>query len=439
MTLAAELEPVDDPDRRHLQRRTVGSLMIGVLPSGAAIAAAYSSTALLGKEITGSASLGSLAAAFLTIGGTIATVPLAGYMARRGRRPGLRLSWTIAAAGALCAFGAAVLDFYPLLIVGITAVGAGNAANLSARYAASDLAPEHAKAKAIGILVWSGSFGSALGPTLGLGVVGGLAASIGLPKLAGPYLMGIVLFGLAAIAIDRLLRPDPLAVAGGIVERRPGDKTGVSAMFAHYGTAFGQLGKIFGNPSSRLAVVAMLVGHGVMVAVMTATPLHMESGDHELRIIGLVISVHIVGMYFFAPLVGFLVDRFGPRPMIALGGVILLIGAELASHTRAVDSTGVFVGLFLVGVGWSLGLVAGSSLLTTPFSVAERVPVQGAADLVMNTSGAIAGLSAGVIYEYRGYHDLSHGGGLVAAALSGYAVWRMLRSRDPELPRPSAA
>ena len=102
-----------------------------------------------------------------------------------------------------------------------------------------------------------------------------------------------------------------------------------------------------------------------------------------------------------------------------------LIGAELASHTRAVDSTGVFVGLFLVGVGWSLGLVAGSSLLTTPFSVAERVPVQGAADLVMNTSGAIAGLSAGVIYEYRGYHDLSHGGGLVAAALSDWKIHRI--------------
>jgi len=123
----------------------------------------------------------------------------------------------------------------------------------------------------------------------------------------------------------------------------------------------------------------MAIGHAVMVGVMTMTPLHMENGEHELRIIGFVISLHVLGMYFFSPLVGWFVDRLGPRILIGVGGLISFSGTEFAARTESHDSAGVFVGLFLIGLGWSFGLISGSALLTSAFPPAERVGIQGAA------------------------------------------------------------
>ncbi|MCP3912796.1 MAG: hypothetical protein GY713_17800, partial [Actinomycetia bacterium] len=88
---------------------------------------------------------------------------------------------------------------------------------------------------------------------------------------------------------------------------------------------------------------------------------------------------------------------------------------------------GVFSGLFLIGVGWSFGLVAGSSLLTGSFPIEKRVTMQGSADLIMSGAGAIAGLSSGVVYEISGYHSLSHYAGIAALGLTAYAIWRISR------------
>lgn len=433
-----DADVVADPTARaDLQRRTIRTLFVGVLPAGAGLGAAISATALLGKEITGNAALGTLAAALLTVGTALATIPVARHMAAHGRRSGLRRAWTVAATGASCALVASLTDFYPLLLVGALGIGTGNAATLAARYAAADLAVEHERARSIGLLVWAGSFGSVLGPTIGLGWAGTAAEALGMPELAGPYVLGFVAFALAAVWIDRRLHPDPLIAAGGTT-RHATSTAGApaSSLGAQLRQTKATLGVIVRHPGARLAMIAMLVGHAVMVGIMTATPLHMENGAHELQIIGFVISLHIVGMYFFAPLVGMLVDRIGPPTIIAAGGMILFAGAELASHTDAEDSLGVFVGLFLVGLGWSFGLIAGSSLLTSSFSITERVAVQGTADLVMSASGALAALSAGVVFELASYHALSHYAGFGAIALSVLAIWGLIR---PTPVRPPAA
>lgn len=423
--MTTQTAPID----KAIQRRNLKILMGGVVPAGAGMAAGYSAAAVLGEELSGSASLGTFAAVCMPIGGTVAAVPLAAYMSANGRRPGMRLAWAIAAVGAGLAFLAAWLKFYPLLPIGMLAFGLGNAANLSARYAAADVASEEDRAKSIGTLVWSGTFGSALGPTLGLGVAGTIALAIGLPELSGPYLMAGGLFLFASIFIDRFLRPDPLELVGGIIAPDPShaELSALRTIGRHFANAARPIKDIVAHPSARLAVAAMVIGQAVMVAVMTATPLHMKEGAHELRVIGIVISVHIVGMYFFSPVVGWLVDRIGPRLVIGLGGVILFIGSEMASHTPAASRDGVLWGLFLVGLGWSFGLIAGSSLLVGSFDTAERVSVQGAADLMMNGAGALAGISAGLLYEFRSYHDLSHYSGLVALSLTAYAAWRLFQ------------
>lgn len=408
-------------EQAELQRRTLRVLMAGVLPAGMAMAGGFAAAAVLAEEITGSDTLAGVAAASLSTGGALATVPIARLMARRGRRPGLRVGWALGAAGAGFAALAAVLDLYPLLVLGMLGVGAGQATNLAARYAAADLAPAGHQARAIGILVWATTVGSVLGPTIALGPAGDVAEVLGLPELAGPYLLAVGCFALSTVLVDRFLRPDPLAVIGGLgdeVERRPPLRS-----------SFATLWRL---PAARLAVFAMGVGHAVMVGVMTMTPLHMKDGDHELRIIGFVISVHILGMYAFSPVVGWLVDRVGPHAMIAAGGVVLFVGAELASHTDPEDRAGVFTGLFLIGLGWSFGLIAGSALLTASVPLDHRVAVQGVADLVMVGAGATAGLSAGAIVEWTSYHSLSHWAGVTALSLvaaGGVAYFARPRTR----------
>ena len=399
-----------------VQKRTVRVLMVGVIPAGAAMSGAYAAAAILGEEITGSDALGGLAAACVAVGGAFTTVPLARLMARRGRRIGIRNVYLLGLVGAFLSLLSAALDLYPLLILGMIGIGAGQTGSLASRYAAADLATERMRAQAIGIVLWAGAWGSAVGPTLGLGFGGSVAEAIGLPELAGPYLISMALYLVAAMFTDRMLRPDPLELSGGMAGQDVGRRS-----------TRGALGTIWSIGDARLAAAAMIAGHAVMVGIMTATPLHMKNGEHEIRIVGFVISLHIIGMYFFAPIVGKFVDVFGPKLVIGAAGGILFVGAELAAHTEAQHSMGVFVGLFLIGVGWSFGVVAASTLLTASVPLEQRVEVQGTADLLMVGAGASAGLASGVVIEQFGYHDLSHNAGLIGLALSVLAVISMLQ------------
>ena len=288
----------------------------------------------------------------------------------------------------------------------------------------ADLAPDDRRARSIGILVWASTFGAAAGPTVGLRFLASLAASIGLPELAGPYLLSTAMF-LAGLAFTHtLLRPDPLEVLGTIGSEAPRPASPATV-----------IRRIAALPAARLALLAMLVGQMVMVTVMTATPLHMTSGNQDYAVIGDVISLHIIGMYAFSPIVGWLVDRLGTHTAITLGGLILFLGAALAGHTDPAHSAGLFSGLTLIGIGWSCGLIAGSALLTNSFPVDQRVEVQGGADLVMITGGAVGGLSSGGLVELLGFQSLSHYLGiaallLVAAAVGAWITARMARPRQ---------
>ena len=272
------------------------------------------------------------------------------------------------------------------------------------------------------MLVWASTFGAVAGPTIALGPAAAVAQALGMPNLAGPFMLSAAMFLTGLIVTHLLLRPDPLEVLGtvGAEARRPASPLAV-------------LRRIAAVPAARLAVLAMLTGQAVMVGVMTLTPLHMEGGGQEFKVIGWVISLHIVGMYAFSPIVGWLVDRVGPHLMIGLGGVILFLGAELASHTDPEHSTGLFVGLMMIGLGWSFGLIAGSTLLTASFGVSERVEVQGGADFMMNIGGATAGLLSGAVVEAMGFRSFSHYAGLLALLLLAAAAgaWVAARSARP--------
>ncbi len=420
--LVAQRDPATGRDIRDIQRRTLRVLMAVVAVGGAGTAGAFSVAAVLAERITGSETLSGLAASGLTIGSALVAVPMAKLMSRSGRRVGLRSGYFLALAGALVALLGGQMDAYALVVVGFAAVGTGNACNLAARFAVVDVAAPAQRARTIGLLVGATTVGAILGPTLALGPATAVATAVGLDELSGPYLFAAAAFVLAALLSDRGLRPDPLLVA-----RRLGGGAGNLAR---------SIRLIARIPAARLATLAMMVGQGVMVATMVMTPLHMTEGDQTLELIGFVISIHIVGMYALAPLVGWVTDRLGPVPMIVAGGVISFVGAEIAAHTPPDVAWGMFVGMFGVGLGWNCCLVAGTALFTASVPAAERVPVQGAADLLMTASGSVAGVAGGAVVAWQDFQFLSHYSGLFGAALAGVATVAFLRSLGG---RPTAA
>ena len=393
-TAAVKQTRFDAGGLERVQRRTLRTLMGGIVPGGAAMSSAYSSAAILGEELSGSETMGGVAASGLTLGAALTAIPLARFMVAHGRRPGIAGGYVIAAGGAALCLISALAGTYPLLIVGMMCVGLGYSGNMAARFAAADLAEE--PGTAIGTLIWASTFGSVLGPTVGFGPARSFATAIGLDELAGPYLLSILLFSLAALVVGTFLRPDPLEVSGGIGrdETKPPLRS-----FIH---------PILKSSDGRLAVGSMMTGHVVMVGVMTMVPIHLRSGGNELSVVGYVISLHIIGMYALSPIVGRLADRIGAHRLIAVGGLLLAFGAEVAAHNEAHESLEAFIGMFVIGVGWNCGLVASSTLLVRTFTGDDRVGIQGLADLCMTAAGASAGMIAGFFMAATTFHHLSH-------------------------------
>ena len=276
------------------------------------------------------------------------------------------------------------------------------------RYAAADLAADSTRSRDIGSIVFFATFGAVLAPNL-IGVLGRLAESMGLDANAGGFLMAVVLFALSSLVIWFRLRPDPLVVSGGVdleavVKKRP--------------VPFSDAVKIaWAHPLARLAFVALVISQAVMVMVMAMTPLHMEDHGHSKGWIGAVISAHTAGMFAFSPIAGRISDGFGRVQTIVLAGSTLIAATVLTALAGEAPRALLFPGLFLLGLGWSFGVVAGSALLTESVKESDRVAVQGAADLATNVASGVGALTAGIVVSGAGYHILSMMGMAAAGAL----------------------
>ena len=168
-------------------------------------------------------------------------------------------------------------------------------------------------------------------------------------------------------------------------------------------------------PGARLGLVAVVISQTTMVAVMTMTPLHMR--DHgQADLSAFVIALHIVGMYGLAPVVGIAADRLGRVRVIQAGAAVLGLGTTV-SVLAGYQPTLIFSGLFLLGLGWSCGLIGGSTLLTESVPVHDRVAVQGAADLLMGVCGVLGAVISGLVKAQLGFHVLANGATIAAVVL----------------------
>ena len=353
---------------------TLRTLRFAQVPGQAAVAGVVAVGALLVKDMLhGNDRFAGSGGAAFTLGSAFLAVPLSAYMRRRGRRPGLVLAFLLGMIGAAVAGTAGQLRWLPLYLVGMVLFGGAQAATLQGRYVAADLAPDHDRARAIASVVVVGTLGAVFGPVLTpheqrLGI------ALGLDEYVGPYFVAVVFLLCSAAIVTRWLRPDPLHVNGELdpnaTRVRP-----LRQIRASYAA-------IRVSHLAPLGLLAMVISQAAMTSVMTMTPSHMKDhGNGSLS--AYVIALHIAGMYAFAPFVGRFVGWAGKVRAVMVGAVVLGLGTVVAVVAGYVPSL-IFVGLFLLGVGWNIGLIAGSAILTGAVPAESRVEVQGAADLTLS-------------------------------------------------------
>jgi MFS family permease len=401
------------PDRAAVQRRTLLTMRTAQVPAQAAFAGVVAVVALLGKELLDSDRLAGTGSAAFTFGAALVAVPLSGYMRRNGRRPGLVRAFTLGSIGGFVAALGGQIGSFPVFLVGMLAFGSGQAAALQARFVGADLAEPDERSRAIGSVVWVGTLGAAFGPLL-TPWERHVADAAGLEPLVGPFLFAGMFFALSAAILAVRLRPDPLVVAGLVDPSAERVRPMLQVRRA--------VGVLRTRPLAQLGLASMVVSQTAMVAVMTMTPPHMKDNNHD-DLSAYVIALHIVGMYGFAPFVGRVVERLGRPRSIMLGALVLGSGAAV-SVAFGYSSLMMFVGLLLLGVGWSFCLIGGSTLLTESVPAETRVEVQGAGDLLMSLFGGAAAFSSGFVKQSFGYGTLAMSAALVAVALIVFARGR---------------
>ncbi|MER7535093.1 MFS transporter [Streptomyces sp. NPDC097704] len=390
--------PVTPAELPALRRRVQAALIATQILGGLGIAIGFALAAVLARDVSGTEALSGLASTASVAGSALVAMPLATLMASRGRRTGLLLAYLVAAVGAGVVVLGAVVDSFPVLLVGLVGFGAGSSANLAARFAAADLAEPDRRARAISTVVWATTIGAVLGPNVAA-PAGKSVAGLGIPATAGPFVWAAGVFVLAAAVVAVLLRPDPLLTARALADSGPGGAAEGRSLRAG-------MDAVRKSPRARLALVTIAGSHTAMVSIMSMTPVALTHHGADIQLIGLVISGHITGMYAFSPLMGWLSDRLGRLAVIGLavgliGTAALVAGTAGASHGRTA------LGLFVLGLGWSAGLVSGSALLTDSVPQAARAAVQGLSDFVMNTAAGVGGLMAGLIVSQAGYGPLN--------------------------------
>ncbi|HEX8206470.1 MAG TPA: MFS transporter [Solirubrobacteraceae bacterium] len=388
-----------------LYRRTLRVLLVSQVLAGAGLAAGVTVGALLAEDMLGSTGTAGVPAALLTLGSAAAATGVGRLSQRSGRRPGLALGYAVGAIGGAGVVLAAATDSVALLFASLLLYGSGTATNLQARYAGADLAAPDRRGRAVSTVLVATTLGAVIGPNL-VEPTGHVAEALGIRELAGPFILATAAYGLAAVAVLVLLRPDPLLAA-----RAAHMDPAAIAVAAEEPTA------VQATATVRLAAAAMVLTQLVMVAIMTMTPIHMRDHGHSVGAAGLVISIHVAAMFLPSPLTGQLVDRIGRRPVLAASGVTLLAAGVVAATAPADSMVLLTVALALLGLGWNFGLVGGTALVTDAVPLANRARTQGSVDLAVALSGAAGGISSGVVVAGAGYATLSLAGGLLALAL----------------------
>ncbi|KOP68326.1 MFS transporter [Bacillus sp. FJAT-18019] len=407
---------VDSPEKhRKLYRRTLTIVIISQIFGGAGLAAGITVGALLAQEMLGTDNFTGVPTALFTLGSAAAAFLVGRLSQRYGRNLGLGLGFLAGSIGAIGVVLAAMTNSLILLLISLLVYGGGTATNLQARYAGTDLATSKQRATAASTAMVFTTFGAVAGPNL-VNVTGDFALSLGIPSLAGPFLLAAAAYALAGIVLLIFLRPDPLLVANAIALQRKADDNASSAK---------EIVNIRAEKRGiTLGAMVMISTQIVMVAIMTMTPVHMRHHGHGLSEVGLVIGFHVGSMYLPSLVTGILVDKIGRTAMAVASGVTLLLAGIVAAAAPTDSMVVLIVALSLLGLGWNFGLISGTALIVDATTPANRAKVQGSVDVLIALAGASGGALSGMVVAQSSYATLSVTGSMLSLILIPVILWR---------------
>jgi len=404
---------IDSPEKQQkLYRRTLWIVVISQIFGGAGLAAGITVGALLAQDMLGTDSFAGVPVALFTLGSAGAALIIGRLSQRFGRRSGLATGFLTGGVGAIGVIIAALSNNIFLLFASFLIYGFGTATNLQARYAGTDLANAKQRGKAISIAMVSTTFGAFAGPNL-VGVMGKFAVSIGVPALAGPFILAAVAYIIAGLVLLVLLRPDPLAVANAIA-----DSHSESNLFDENAKTMES-----NKRGIILGATVMVITQIVMVAIMTMTPIHMRHHGHDLSDIGMVIGFHVAAMYLPSLVTGVLVDKFGRLVMTIAAGATLMAAGFVAALAPGDSLIVLIVALVLLGLGWNFGLISGTALIVDSTQPSNRAKTQGKVDVLVALAGVSGGGLSGIVVAQTSYAILSLAGGFLSLLLIPVVVW----------------
>lgn len=403
---------------RQLQRRTLLIVVIAQIFAGAGLAAGITIGALLAQDMLGTDRFAGVPSALLTLGSAAAALIIGRLSQRFGRRAGLAAGFLTGGLGAAGVVVSAVASNIPLLFVSLFIYGAGSASNLQARYAGTDLAKPGERAKAISIILTSTTFGAVAGPNL-VDAMGRVAARIGVPALAGPFLLAGAAFIVAGLVLLIFLRPDPFLITKAMAKTpQTNQQAGIEK----------DQPQAINYRKTVVGATVMILTHVVMVAIMTMTPVHMQHHGHGLTEVGLVIGIHVAAMYLPSLITGALVDKWGRTVMAYASGVTLLAAGLLAAWAPAGSLALLILALALLGLGWNFGLISGTAIIVDATPAAVRAKTQGTIDVLVALTGASGGAMSGMVVANSNYATLALAGGLLSLLLIPVVIWSRRRS-----------
>lgn len=402
-----------EEEQQTLYKRTLLIVSISQMFGGAGLAAGITVGALLAQQMLGTDAYAGLPAAMFTMGSAVAAFFVGKLSQKYGRRIGLAGGFIVGGLGAIGVVVAALTNSIILLLVSLLIYGAGTATNLQARYAGTDLANKKQRATAISITMVMTTFGAVAGPNL-VGVMGRFAHSIGIPELAGPFILSAAAFILAGIVLFVMLRPDPLLIAN-MIETYKQEHTYKGQAVTEEATE--------NKRGITVGAIVMILTQIVMVAIMTMTPVHMGHHGHGLSAVGLVIGFHVGAMYLPSLVTGMLIDKIGRTTMSIAGGVILLAAGVIAALAPSDSLILLIVALSLLGLGWNLGLISGTAQIVDATIPSTRAKTQGKIDVFIALAGASGGAMSGMVVANSSYAALSLAGGVLAFMLIPVVIW----------------
>ncbi|WIK97576.1 MFS transporter [Bacillus bombysepticus] len=409
-----------EEEQQKLYKRTLIIVSISQMFGGAGLAAGITVGALLAQQMLGTDAFAGLPTAMFTLGSALAAFIVGKLSQRYGRRIGLATGFIVGGFGAIGVVMAALTNSIILLLISLLIYGAGTATNLQARYAGTDLADKKQRATAVSITMVMTTFGAVAGPNL-VGVMGSFAHSIGVPKLAGPFILSAAAFILAGLVLFVMLRPDPLIIAN-IIERYKQEHTYKGQPITD---------EVKENKQGiTVGAIVMILTQIVMVAIMTMTPVHMGHHGHGLSAVGLVIGFHVGAMYLPSLVTGMLIDKIGRTTMSIAGGVILLAAGVIAAIAPSDSLLLLIVALSLLGLGWNLGLISGTAQIVDSTTPSTRAKTQGEIDVFIALAGASGGAMSGMVVANSSYAALSLAGGVLALLLIPVVIWSRKGARN---------